>query len=185
MLPLIANIMSLIYKACQNSIVTLELLPDSITNERRSDVANCDFAKFRTNKALVISIVDPISNKEMNMDCSIYDPNFAYRVAHVVEPDYNRVRDIGFGYYNIRIFNYDSDINNVCSMGIHYFKTYEAALSWYYQYHPKTNGKYIEYYDNGQKKCEKDYKNGQKNGKQKKWYHNGHQKYNEWLNYQY
>ncbi len=144
-----------IYKACRNSISTLELLPDSITNETRDGVVNSDFAKFRTNKAKVISIVNPETNEQLDSDCSGYSPSFVYKVGKEVST----------------IF--DPNINKVCGGGIHYFKTYEGALSWYYQHHYKTNGKYIWYYENGQKEFEHNYKDGMENGQGTRWHPNG------------
>src|SRR3989304_1275169 len=55
------NIMK-VYKAGANSIITLELLPNSKTNETRSNVYDPNFAKFRTNKAKVISIIHDETN---------------------------------------------------------------------------------------------------------------------------
>lgn len=150
---------NIVYKACQNSIVTMELLPDSITNEEISNVA-----KFRTNKVKVVSIVNPETNEKLIKDCSIYDETFIYEVGKIIETDFN------------------SDIHVVCSEGIHYFKTYEAALDWYNMNRDnrnsdKTNGRYIEYYENGQKFSEKNYKGEKMDGKQKWWYVNGKKYY--------
>ncbi len=84
------------YKACRNSIVTLELLPDSRTNEARTDVVNPNFAKFRTNKAKVVSIVNPGTEEEMTADISEYDKRFSYEVGGIVSADF------------------DSDLETVC-----------------------------------------------------------------------
>ena len=155
--------MSIIYKACKNSIVTLELLPDSLTNEDRTGVVNSDFAKFRTNKAKVISIVNPETKEQLDRDYSMYDPTFVYTVGEVI------------------ICEFDSNINKVCSSGIHYFKTYEASLSWYYNYRkPYTDRKYIGYHDSGQKSYEHSYKDGVREGKQEAWYENGQKQYEDY-----
>ncbi len=150
-----------ICKACQNSIVILELFPDSITNEHREGIFHSDFAKFRTNKAKVCSIVNPETKVRMKKDYSIYDPSFVYTVDDLIEATFNPV------------------IDSVCAGGIHYFKTYDAALSWYYHYgdHKKTNGKYIGYHENGRKKYEENYKDGKMEGKQEEWYKNGQKQY--------
>lgn len=151
-----------VYKASKNAIITLELLPHSKTNEKRVDIVNSDYAKYRTNKALVVSIINPITNIKLTEDRSIYDNNFVYRVGEIVIEKY-----------------YNEDINDVCIYGIHYFKTYEAALSWYYEHHDKKDGNYIGWYDNGRKYYESNYVNGKKHGKQYRWYNNGQ------LNYEY
>ncbi len=154
--------MSVVYKACANSIVTLELLPDSLTNENRSDVTNSDFAKFRTNKAKVVSIVNPETKEWLAEDCSNHYPLFVYKVGEVIET------------------KYDSDINKVCSWGIHYFKTYVAAFGWYHIGRPGTNGKQIVYHDDGQKAYEYNFKDGQPEGKQEVWYENGQKEYKQY-----
>jgi len=151
------------YKACKNSIVVLELLENSITNEKRKDVINPSFAKFRTNKVKVIKIIDVLTGDELDSDRSIYDPNFIYKVGEIIQTEIN------------------SDINTVCGEGIHYFKTYKAALSWYYHNNINQikNGTFIEYHENGRRDVEWNYLDGKLNGLQHGWYDNG-QKNFEW-----
>nr|QBK91588.1 MAG: hypothetical protein LCPAC302_02080 [Pithovirus LCPAC302] len=173
-----------VYKACKNSIVILELLPDSINNESRKDVLNPSYAGFRTNKAKVISLVHPITNKEIKQDISIYSSNFVYKIDMIVqEPDFNL-----------------EELNYASSEGIHYFKTYEAAISWWYRKNEKfplngvvtywylengtkqlekhykdgkTNGIYTQYWPNGNKMCEMNFKEGRKDGSFTLWYSSG------------
>ncbi len=147
--------MSLVYKACKNSVVTLELLSDSITNEQRDGVVDSNFAKFRTNKVKVISIINPETDEQLDKDCSVYDHNFVYKDGQIIKTIFER------------------NINMICGGGIHYFKTYEGALSWYYRDHIKTNGKCNRYYDNGQKELEYNYKDGKIKGKLIRWGENG------------
>ncbi len=142
---------NIIYKVCQHSIATLSLLPDSVTNEERNDVVDANFAMFRTDKAKVISLINPETNESLNSDHSIYDSSFIYTVNAIVKTKF--------------------DIN-IRGCGIHYFKTYEAGLNWYYQYYKKFNGKRITYYDRGGKEWEWNYKNGELNGFQQSWYRN-------------
>ena len=147
-----------IYKACQNSIVTMELCEDSLTNEKRKDVVDPLHAKFRTNKVKVISIVDPITDEEMKEDRSIYNHWFIYRIGQTITES-----------------NYYSNINEICAAGIHYFKTYEAALSLYYRsiLSYQINGTYIGWHDNGHKKYEYNYKDGKLDGLYQIWNSNG------------
>ena len=151
----------IVYKACRNSIATLELLEDSITNEDRKDVVNSDFAKFRTNKVKVVEIVNVKTGKRLKFDSSIHLVNFIYEVGKVVET------------------NYCSDINKVCAEGIHYFKTCEVALSWYYDNNrsQRINGTFMNYYENGEKKQEENYKNGLADGLWQMWCINGEKVY--------
>ncbi len=148
-----------IYKACQNSIVTMELYEDSLTNEKRKDVFDSLHAKFRTNKVKVISIIDPDTKIKMDEDRSIHDESFIYKIGQTITES-----------------NYYSNINEICAAGIHYFKTYEAALSWYYRNTSdkiKKNGTYIGWRENGQKFYERIYKDGKLHGLCQEWYSNG------------
>ena len=147
------------YKAARNSIVTLEPLPNTINNESRNDVANSLHAKFRCNRAKVISIINPTDGKTMEEDISIYDEDFIYKTGKIVCcPDFD-----------------DKDINKVCSDGIHYFKTKETAVSWFYQNtnYSFQNGKRIGWYENGSKQYERSYKKGKRDGTWTWWYESG------------
>ena len=145
------------YKACKNSIVKLELVSDTKNNEERNYVVDPSHAKFRCNKAMVVSIINPITGKEMDHDKSVYSPNFVYKKNEVAFCS-----------------RYDTDINIVCTKGIHYFKTEEAALSWFYSQNDNNflDGKCKEWHENGQKKCEGLYKDGKRDGKWTEWYDN-------------
>jgi len=150
-----------VYKAGKNSIITLELLLESKTNEGRDDVVDPNFAKFRTNKAKVISIVNPQTNDTMDKDCSDYDRSFKYTVGQVVDES-----------------EYDDNINKICAAGIHYFKTYEAALSYYwglFMWHTDVlpDGAYIFYHDNGKEECRLSYANEMLEGEYVMWYKDG------------
>ena len=144
------------YKACRNSIVTLELLDNSVTSEERCDVVDDNYAKFRCNMAKVINIVNVKTGKTINSDRSIHDINFVYTLGEIVKTDFNTCLD------------------RVCAEGIHYFKTKETALSWFIRhtnYWP--DGKIKQWYDNGQKKAEVTFKKGEPDGKYISWWKNG------------
>jgi len=136
------------YKACRNSIVTLELLEDTKNNEKRYNVVNDKHAKFRCNKALVVNIVKVKTGEKMENDVSFYNDEFKYRLGEVVKT----------GFYK--------NLNVVCAGGIHYFKTKKAALSWFYnQNNNYPDGKITTWRENGQKLSEGTYKNGKQDGK--------------------
>ena len=152
-----------IYKACRNSIVTMELCEDSVTNEDRNGIYDPLHAKFRTNKVKVISIIDPITKNIMEEDRSINDKTFIYKIGEIIIEN-----------------RYSPDINEICSEGIHYFKTYEAALSWYYlniSNEIEKNGTYYGWHENGQKGYERNYKDGELDGLCQGWYKNGQKWY--------
>ena len=156
--------MSKFYKACRNSIVTLKPLIDTINNELKEDIADPLHAKFRCDKIHVISIINVKTNEEMNQDKSIYDESFIYKTGEIVSCN-----------------NFDNNINIVCGKGIHYFKTEEAALSWFYQNtsYSFQNGKMTCWHDNGNKKYEVSYKDGKRDGTWTWWYKNGNKEWKE------
>jgi len=145
------------YKACKDSIVTLELLEDTITNEKRGNVINDKYAKFRCDRARVIDIVNVETGKNIKKDISIHDASFEYRVGKVATTDF------------------DEDLDQVCAYGIHYFKTEGAALSWFYCQHDKKfpDGEWTTYHENGQKRCDGTFANGSTDGKVIWWHFNG------------
>jgi len=148
------------YKACRNSIVTLELLNSSVTNEKRNGVVDDKYAKFRCDMAKVVNITNVETGEKMERDNSIYKSIFYYRMGEIV------------------ITNFEETINTVCGAGIHYFKTKEAALSWFYkQPFQYPDGKWIDWYENGQKKSEETYKDGKIDGKCIGWHENGKKSY--------
>ena len=149
------------YKACRNSIIILELLNDTITNEKRKDVINDKYAKFRCNKAKVIDITNVKTSELMKKDLSIFDDLFVYSFGEIIETVFN------------------TNINEVCTDGIRYFKTKEAALSWFYIQDDKNfpDGKWTQWNENGQKHCEGTYKNGKHDGKWTGLHENGQKFY--------
>ncbi len=147
-----------VYKACRNSIVTLKLLPDSVTNESREGVIDPLHAKFRTNKAQVVSMIDPFTKEPITEDTSLYDSRFTYEIGEIVK---------------VTIF--DNNINRVCASGIHYFKTYETAVSWYIRQKNiiPPDGTWRDWYESGQVEYERTYKNGESDGIWRWWYESG------------
>ena len=144
-----------VYKACQKSIVTLELLKDSVTNESRPDVVDSNHAKFRTNKVKVVQIKNVKTCESMKSDNSFHDKNFKYSVGKIItEP------------------TFEPDLNQVCGGGIHYFKTRETALSWYHSYYnhyTRPDGLDEWWYENGQLNRRCNYKDGERNGHYECW----------------
>ncbi len=147
------------YKACRNSIVTLVLSEASKTNEKRDDVINDRYAKFRCNEAKVISITNVETGEMMENDISIHDASFEYRVGKIIATDF------------------DEDLDEVYAEGIHYFKSKEAALSWFYIQNCKIpDGEWRMWHENGRKHSEGTYKNGERDGKWMFLYENGYKK---------
>jgi len=98
-----------VYKKCRDDlIVILEKFNDSRTNEKRA-VFNSNYAKYRADKLKVVYIFDITDLSKRDIAISESDKSFIYRIGEVVST------------------KYEMSINSVCSYGIHYFKTIDAA----------------------------------------------------------
>ncbi len=131
-------------------LIYLELLNDSITNINRSSVINKKYAKHRCDKALVKKIINVKSNKEYETAISLYDNNFKYHLGKIIVTDF------------------DSNLENVCSTGIHFFLDKERALLYNNPY-TYNNDEYKTWHDNGAFMTIGKYVKGMKNGKFKNW----------------
>ena len=145
------------YKACRNSIVTLELLNDSVTNEKRDGVVDDRYAKFRCNMARVVNIRNVKTGEMMKKDVSIWNDGFRYFSGEIAET------------------GFDKNPDKICASGIHYFKTREAAVSWFYRQDDEyfLDGKFIQWHENGEKESEGTFKDGKFDGKWTIWHENG------------
>jgi antitoxin component YwqK of YwqJK toxin-antitoxin module len=150
-----------VYKSCGEYVVILEKLSDTITNENRNNIPNeqCrQFAKYRGNKFLVKDIFHKFNStkKISSILSSNFENTLEYEIGKVIIPD-----------------NFDTNLEKVCSNGIHYFLKLECA--YYYSLQKTLNGEYLEWYENGQqyKKCI--YTDDKINGEYLEWYENGQQ----------
>lgn len=149
-----------VYKVCNNSdgkrkwIVILHKFTRTKTNEERSDVVNNNYAKFRANKLQVIKIFD-MNEPTVTIDVvknKYIDKYLEYAVNKIVHSDY-----------------YDDEINRICTGGIHYFKTIQAA--YYYGDVPENyTGEWFEFYDNGNVSKQYNFIEGHKTGEYLEWY---------------
>lgn len=157
-----------VYKSCNNYpdrsrewLVIMEKCHDTITNEDRKCVINTDHAKFRADKLMVVKIIN-INDGSMSstkiVNAYLPSKSLEYKVGSVVECD-----------------EFNTDLDEVCGGGIHYFKTLITA--YYYDDGEKRQqtytGKWMEWRDDGQILRETDYSNGVLNGSSKTFYDNG------------
>jgi antitoxin component YwqK of YwqJK toxin-antitoxin module len=146
-----------IFKSCcRNWIVVLKKLEDTKSNESRCDITNPLYVKYRANKLLVVDIIHKITGQTVDkITNSVYIKNtIKYEKGLIVQ-----------------VSNFDENLNNICTSGIHYFKTPEMA--YYYEFSKITNGVFKTWYDNGQLETEYMYKNGKLHGTCKTWHKNG------------
>jgi antitoxin component YwqK of YwqJK toxin-antitoxin module len=133
-------------------IITLEIPEDALTNMNRKDVVDVAFAKHRTNKAKVISIEDLDGNTFNKATSSHYkNKSLVYEVGKTVYVD-----------------DFDTNIDLICSSGIHYFLDKELAKMYDYKWfiaHTVLNGPHRIYYDNGRLYVNAEYKDGILHGK--------------------
>ena len=103
------------YKVAKNGetrvVVTLEIPEDAITNINRINVAVKEYAKYRCNKAKVIKIEDENEKEYTSAKSFNYDKKTLEYVLNDI----------------ILVDDYDMNLNNVCSTGIHFFLTYRCA----------------------------------------------------------
>ncbi len=91
---------------------------DFKSNESRSGIIDKNFAKFRCNGLITVAIYDLFGKKFINS--LVHTPNFRappilYVVDQLSKPD-----------------EFEEEIEIVCSSGIHYFLSLEAALNYNY-----------------------------------------------------
>jgi antitoxin component YwqK of YwqJK toxin-antitoxin module len=150
-----------VYKSCGEYVVILERLLDTITNENRNNIPNeqyKQFAKYRGNKFLVKDIFHKFdyTNKVSSISSSNFQNKLEYKIGKIIIPD-----------------NFDTNLENVCSNGIHYFLKLECAF--YYSLQKIQNGEYLKWYDDGQQYIKCTYTNGKLNEEYLEWYDNGQQ----------
>jgi hypothetical protein len=100
----------IVYKSAGDFVITLVIPYDAMTNIDR-EVYDMDYAKYRTNCALVNSIVHKKNFYEIDSIRSDFDKNFNYVKGEI-----------------IHCVDYDSDKDKVCAKGIHFYTTYDAAF---------------------------------------------------------
>ena len=139
-------------------IVVLQKLPDTITNESRS-VANANCATFRANKLLVVNIIHKFNQKtRRSIRNSIYaDEKIEYIKGKI-----------------IKVEDFDTNVNEVHTAGIHYYKTMEVPF--YLELQTEIDGEWMEWHVDGQKLSKITYKGGKREGESIDWHKNGHMK---------
>jgi antitoxin component YwqK of YwqJK toxin-antitoxin module len=150
-------------KGRDNRIIVLEIIGKH--NESRKDIVDKNYAKMRCSKAKVIDIYN-MDNKDekFNEAFALINNEFKYTINKIVEPN-----------------KYNDNCDTVCTGGIHYFKSFEAA----YQYMQRIDfdnytGEVKTWYKNGRIAEKYNFVNGNMNGLHELWYENGQlsQKYN-------
>ena len=152
---------SYVYKICSDHIVVMKKLQDTRTNENRNNVANISYEKFRADKLFVVKIINIDTMQSIKeIVNNNYKIKIIYKCDEIIIPN-----------------KFDENIDVVCSFGIHYFKTIDAAF--YYKDHVPTNftGKWICWHENGNKSYECEYIDGKRTGKWISYYENGNKSY--------
>lgn len=136
-------------------VVTLEIPGDALTNMARSTVSFRETAKHRASKAKVLAIEDASGTSYTTATSFSYDKkSLTYNVGETIEePSYN------------------TDPEQVCSEGIHYFLTRRVAEL--YGLSKVENGLFQAWHENGQKSEEAPYVDGKLHGLYQSWYLNG------------
>jgi antitoxin component YwqK of YwqJK toxin-antitoxin module len=114
-------------------LITLDIPEDAITNVDRTSVVVKDTAKYRTNKAKVVKIEDKDGKEYTEATTGFYvGKSLTYKLNDLVE-----------------VPEYDMNLEEVCSTGIHFFLTKRVAEL--YSRDSIENGLYQSWHDNGEK----------------------------------
>jgi antitoxin component YwqK of YwqJK toxin-antitoxin module len=154
------------YKLAKNNgkrvIITLSIPEDAITNINRKNIVDKNTAKHRTDKATVLKIEDSHGNEYTEAKSSFYGSGLEYKLNET-----------------LIIEDYDTNLETVCSTGIHFFL--ERRVAELYNLDVIENGLYQSWYDNGQKQTECNFVNGKLEGLYQINYTNGQ----KWYEYNY
>ncbi len=148
--------MTTAYKICTTNgkdrvLVTLQIPDDALSNINRKNIDDPIKAKYRTNKAIVVDIENAKSCHTL----------FSNKIIH-----YN-VGD------TIIIDDFDLDLENVCSRGIHFFIDKERALLYDIPIQSLPNGTHKDWYENGALQSLFTVYNGKLDGTYYKYYESG------------
>ena len=147
---------SYVFKSCSRDwIVVLQKLADTITNESRS-VVDADCAKFRADKLQVVDIIHKFDQTTRDSICnSVYEhKQIVYKKGEIIEVE-----------------DFNKKLNEVCTTGIHYYKTMKVAF--YLELEIVRDGEWSCWYRTGQVKSNGSYKDGKEEGEWEYWYSNG------------
>ena len=133
-------------------IIDLYLEKGTKTNLFRNSLVTPDYAKFRCNKSIVKKITDKHSEMMSDSVTSDRDKTFVYTVGKKVIVD-----------------NFDTS-DEICSTGIHFYLTRDAAYQ--HNLQPK-NGDRLMYHENGELLTKCFYMNGQLHGEYLRYHKNG------------
>lgn len=140
----------------------MKKIPQTSTNEARTNIINSNCAKFRANTfevVLIINIFD-LDDRPQHITNTYVDSNgITYMIFYTV----NRP---------VVPHHYDCSPENVCSTGIHYFNTIEPA--YFYRVLPiDYTGVWKCWYETGQLMSECNYVLGERHGQCVMWHENG------------
>lgn len=136
-----------VYKSAGDFIIEL-IINKADRNNLNRNVHDKNYAKYRIERAFVDKIYHKFNNKkELTEIISDWDANFKYRKGEYVTE-----------------ITYDPDIDNVCTTGIHFYLTFEAAYYHNFGYPNNYTGEYKSWYSNGRLEVICQYNRGRKNG---------------------
>lgn len=144
---------------CVTWIVVLEIVDGlTITNEKRRNVVNQNYAHFRGNVFKVVDIIHKLVKDKtiqtINSSTAIVEWKVNYTIGELVSSN-----------------TFDHDIDETYTTGIHYYKTPIAAF--HAELEKVKNGRLYTWNHQGTKLSEKVFRNGYEHGMRILWHHNG------------
>jgi MORN repeat variant len=152
-----------------------EFIPETITDEMRSDIKDRNYARFTTNALLVVDIINKFSN-HLTKNC-IYDG--PCKNGQII---YSTNKSPNIYYFKNPEVAYYYELNKVENgLGKVWYNNGQLYIEWHENGqlerdtfgNNKKNGLWKEWYKNGKPKKEYTYKDGKEDGLCKEWYENG------------
>ena len=136
-----------VFKSTNDAIVVMKKLATTKTNETRI-VIDERHAKYRADKLMVVDIIDKYHpHRLMEITKSYFDDGFTYTVGTIACDN-----------------SFDKDLHKICTKGIHYFKTVEAAFYFNLELNQEFDGIIKEWHSDGEIQLETQFKSGILNG---------------------
>ena len=134
---------NIVFKSANKCVIVLRRTDNTETNEKRDNVVDKRYAKYRGSEFLVIAIIYKFTGEKRNEVYNSYykDKKMLYKQGEI-----------------IRVDDFDINLDKICAPGIHYFRDHEAAF--YYELDKVDNGEYKSWYKNGQLRDQYIYLNG-------------------------
>lgn len=120
------------YKSAYDYIIELEIDMIKSKNNLSRNVFDIYHAKFRCDKAYVVRICNKYTGEEIDSITSKFDSKFIYKEGNYIQA-----------------LDYNENVNAICTTGIHFYCSKEAAYYHDFEVHDHFTGVYKNWDDDG------------------------------------